>query len=153
MAYRNREADAKAIWGWMSGAAETVVTTAQNVTEAAGDAAVDYGRKILQGVLSGINEVAPSALPTATAALAQLSYSGQVGNFQSAMESIVLSAKFQKIVNDNAAYYGSPYFTRCYINTLSGFLQCSNAVFKSTTATAVEETAVEVMMEKGMFYE
>ena len=118
-----------------------------------GEAIVDSGRQLLRGVVQSINEVAPSALPTATAALAQLSYSGQVGNFQNAMEYIVLSAKFQKIVGDNAQYYGSPYFQRVYINTLSGFLQCEQPVFTATNATSVEESAVEELMSKGMFFE
>ena len=114
---------------------------------------VDGGRKLLGGIVGSINEIAPSAIPTATAALAQLSYMGQVGNFQSAMEYLVLSAKFQRIVDDNAVAYGSPLFQRVYINTLSGFLKCENPVFTSTFATSVEESAIEQFMREGMYYE
>lgn len=117
------------------------------------DAIVDGGRRLLGGIVSTVNEVVPSAIPTATAALAQLSYMGQVGNFQSAMEDIVLAAKFQQIVGDNAEFYGSPYFQRVYLNTLSGFLQCDHPEFTATTATSAEEIAVEEFMSKGMFFE
>lgn len=117
------------------------------------DGIADGGRKLLGGIVNSINEIAPSAIPTATAALAQLSYMGQVGNFQSAMEYIVLSAKFQHIVDDNATLYGSPYFQKCYLNTLSGFLQCDKPVFAATNATTVEESAIEQFMREGMFYE
>lgn len=118
-----------------------------------GDAIVDGGRRLLGGIVSTVNEVMPSAIPTATAALAQLSYMGQVGNFQSAMEDITLAGKFQQIVGDNAVYYGSPYFQRVYLNTLSGFLQCDHPEFSTTNATSVEEAAIEEFMSKGMFYE
>ena len=151
--YRDRAADAQAISNWLSGAANTVTTAASNIATATGDAALDFGRSIVSGVIGAVNEIAPSAIPTATAALAQLSYMGQVGNFQSAMENIVLSAKFQKIVDGNPEYSGSPYFKRVYVNTLSGFLQCGNPEFTSTTATATEVTAIEALMAGGMFYE
>ena len=118
-----------------------------------GNTVVDQGRALVNTVVSSVETMAPSAIPTATAALAQLSYIGQVGNFQSAMEDIVLSAKFQRIVNDNAQFYGSPLFERVYINTLSGFLQCDHPEFTATTATAVEEQAVEAFMSAGMFFE
>ena len=124
-----------------------------NIGSTIANGVVDGGRQLLGTIVNSVNEVVPSAIPTATAALAQLSYSGQVGNFQSAMEYIVLSAKFQKIVADNAVYYGSPYFQRVYLNTLSGFLQCDQPEFAATFATSVEEAAIEEFMSKGMFYE
>lgn len=144
--YRNREEDAKAI-------ANFFANTGQNIATATGDAVVDFGRSLLNGVVSTVSSIVPSAIPTATAALAQLSYMGQVGNFQSAMEYLVLSAKFQRIVDDNAVAYGSPLFQRVYINTLSGFLKCENPVFTSTFATSVEESAIEQFMREGMYYE
>lgn len=151
--YRDRAADARAIGNFFSGAAETVTTAASNIATATGDAALDFGRSIVSGIIGAVNDIAPSAIPTATAALAQLSYMGQVGNFQSAQEYLVLSAKFQKIVDGNPEYQGSPLFRRVYLNTLSGFLQCGNPEFTCTTATATEITAVEALMAAGMFYE
>lgn len=121
--------------------------------ETVGSAAVDVGRNLLNGIINGISEVAPSALPTATAALAQLSYRGTTGNFQSAMEPIVLSGKFQHISAMNPETQGSPCYLRDYINTFSGFILCDNPVFQSSIATSVEEGAVEAMMAKGFFYE
>lgn len=124
-----------------------------DVLENIGTAAVDAGRNLLNGIISGISEVAPSALPTATAALAQLSYRGTTGNFQSAMEPIVLSGKFQHISAMNPETQGSPCYLRDYINTFSGFILCDNPVFQSSIATSVEEGAVEAMMARGFFYE
>ena len=124
-----------------------------DVLEDIGSAAVDAGRNLLRGIINGINEVTPSALPTATAALAQLSYRGTTGNFQSAMEPIVLSGKFQHISAMNPETQGSPCYLRDYINTFSGFVLCDNPVFQSSIATSVEEGAVEAMMSKGFFYE
>lgn len=124
-----------------------------DVLEDIGSAAVDAGRNLLRGIINGINEVMPSALPTATAALAQLSYRGTTGNFQSAMEPIVLSGKFQHISAMNPETQGSPCYMRDYINTFSGFVLCDNPVFRSSIATSVEEGAVEAMMAKGFFYE
>ena len=118
-----------------------------------GSAAVDFGRNLLGGIIDGISDVAPPALPTATAALAQLSYRGTTGNFQSAMEPIVLSAKFQKISPMNPESQGSPCYLRDRISTFSGFVVCDNPVFQSSIATSVEESAVEAMMAKGFFYE
>lgn len=118
-----------------------------------GSAAVDFGRNLLGGIIDGISDVAPSALPTATAALAQLSYRGTTGNFQSAMEPIVLSGKFQHISAMNPETQGSPCYMRDHINTFSGFVMCDNPIFQSSIATSVEEGAVEAMMAKGFFYE
>lgn len=118
-----------------------------------GSAAVDFGRNLLGGIIDGISDIAPSALPTATAALAQLSYRGTTGNFQSAMEPVVLSAKFQKISAMNPETQGSPCYMRDYINTFSGFVMCDNPVFQSSIATSVEESAIEALMQRGFFYE
>jgi hypothetical protein len=123
------------------------------IASSIGNSIVDAGRNLLGTVVNGINTIMPSALPTATAALAQLSYRGTTGNFQSAMEPIVLSAKFQKISPMNPETQGSPCYLRDRISTFSGFVMCDNPVFQSSIATSVEESAVEAMMAKGFFYE
>lgn len=126
---------------------------AEAVAADIGEAAVDAGRALLKGVISTVNEIAPNALPTATAALAQLSYRGTTGNFQSAQEPLVLSAKFQLISQMNPETTGSPCYQRDYINTFSGFVLCDNPVFRSTTATGIEEAAVEALLAAGIYYE
>jgi hypothetical protein len=118
-----------------------------------GNDIVDKGRSLLSSVVSGASDVINAALPTATAALAQLSYSGSVGNFTSAQEDIQLTAKFQLISEMAPEKRGSPCYRNLVINTLSGFVMCENPVFRSAIATSVEESAVEAFMTGGFFYE
>lgn len=118
-----------------------------------GNTIVDGGRQLLKDVIGSVETVIPNALPTAAAALAQLSYRGTTGNFQSAMEYITLSAKFQHISPMNPETQGSPCFMRDYINTFEGFVLCDHPQFASNMATSVEETAVEAFMTGGFYYE
>jgi len=124
-----------------------------SIASSIGNAIVDGGRQLLGGLISSVETVMPSALPTAAAALAQLSYRGTTGNFQSAMEYITLSAKFQHISPMNPETQGSPCFMRDYINTFEGFVLCDHPQFASNMATSVEETAVEAFMAGGFYYE
>lgn len=115
---------------------------------------VDAGRNSLWNIIkSTAQKVIPGAVSAAQAAIAQLSYSGTTGNFQSASETIVLSAKFQPIVEQAPDKIGSPLYQKKYINTLSGFVKCEDAVFSTTLATSTEEEAVEAFMNNGFFYE
>lgn len=107
----------------------------------------------LERLWSGVKSVIPGAVSAAKGALAQLSYSGSTGNFTTAIENITLSAKFQRIVDQAPNKIGSPLYKNVYINTLSGFVLCERPVFKSTTATVEEETAIEEFMSRGFFYE
>lgn len=108
---------------------------------------------LLDRIVATIKKAAPTAISTANAALAQLSYSGSTGNFQSASENITLSAKFQPIVEQNPEHVGSPLYQRVYLNTLSGYVKCENAVFAAPNATSNEETAIEAFLNGGFFYE
>lgn len=118
-----------------------------------GNDIVDKGRSLLSSVISGASDVINAALPTATAALAQLSYSGAVGNFSSASEPIQLTAKFQRISEMSPEKKGSPCYKNLRLNTLSGFVMCENPVFHSSIATSIEESAVEAFMAGGFYYE
>ena len=104
-------------------------------------------------LVSAAKEVLPKAVATAQAALAQLSYSGSTGNFLSTEETITLSAKFYKIVDQYPEKIGCPLYKAVYLNTLSGFAQCRNAVFSSSTATTEEEIAIEAFLNNGFYYE
>lgn len=130
-----------------------IASSVSGIATSIGNAVVDEGRQLLNGVVSTVRKVFPSALPTATAALAQLSYRGTTGNFQSAMEPIVLSAKFQHISAMNPETQGSPCYQRDLINTFSGFIMCENPVFSGSIGTDVERTAVEAFMAGGFYYE
>lgn len=128
-------------------------TNSGGIFGAIGNAIVDSGRALLDSIVSSIKPVLPGALSAANAALAQLSYNGSTGNFQSAQEDIVLTGKFQQIVAQYPEKIGSPYYQAVYLNTLSGFVKCQDAVFASTTATNLEEAAVEAFLNGGFFYE
>lgn len=108
---------------------------------------------LLDKIVAAAKSIIPTALSTANAALAQLSYSGSVGNFQSASEVISLTARFHPIVAQSPAKIGSPCYKNAYINTLSGFVKCQNAVFGANGATVTEEQAIESFMNNGFFYE
>lgn len=115
---------------------------------------VDAGRNNLWDIIkSTVGKVIPGAISAANAALAQLSYNGSTGNFQSAQEDIVLTGKFQPIVAQYPEKIGSPCYKAAYLNTFSGFVKCQDAVFAATTATSIEETAVETFLNNGFYYE
>ncbi|MBO7183057.1 MAG: hypothetical protein J6V49_02880 [Bacteroidales bacterium] len=138
-----------------SGKIDSAWTRAKNTITGAitGNNIVDEGRSLLEGVVSSVREVLPKALSTANAAMAQLSFSGTTGNFQSASEDIVLSAKFQPIVEQYPEKIGSPLYKKRYLHDLSGFIKCEDAVFSTTLATSVEEQAVEEFLNSGFFFE
>ena len=115
---------------------------------------VDSGKNSLWNIIeSTVKQVIPKAVSSAQAALAQLSYSGSTGNFQSAEENITLSARFFKIVDQYPEKIGSPCYRSAFLNTFSGFVKCKDAVFSSTTATSTEEQAIEIFMNSGFYYE
>lgn len=107
----------------------------------------------LDRLAGAVAKVLPNAASAAKGALAQLSYSGSAGNFQTAFELITLSAKFQWIVDQAPEKIGNPLFKNRYIKDLSGFVKCEIPVFSGTIATSLEEEAVETFMSGGFFYE
>lgn len=107
----------------------------------------------LDRIVNAAKKVLPGAVSTAQAALAQLSYSGSTGNFQSAEETISLTAKFQPIVDQYPEKIGSPLYQAVIINTLSGFVLCKDAAIGLTIATGIEEEAVTSFLNSGFYYE
>lgn len=120
-----------------------------------GNTIVDKGRALLSGVIEGARDVINTALPSATAALAKLSFSGATGNFTSANENIVLSGKFQIIAETAPNKKGSPCYKNLLISSIpnGGFVMCENPVFAAGTATVTEEKAVEEFLKGGFYYE
>ena len=142
-------------YGWMrQWARDTLKETGNPVPELSevmesaqtGDNAIDR-------IINSVKKVIPKAVSTAQAALAQLSYSGTTGNFQSAEETITLVGKFLPLVDTYPEKIGSPLYKPKVINSLSGFLLCKDAVFESTIATETEKTAVEAFLNSGMYFE
>ena len=131
----------------------TLAEGAQNIINNITNPIVDEGRSLLSGIVSSVKAVIPKAVASANAALAQLSYSGSTGNFQSAEENITLSARFFKIVDQYPDKIGSPCYKYAFLNTFSGFVKCKDAVFSSVIATSTEEQAIEIFMNSGFYYE
>lgn len=107
----------------------------------------------LDRIVNAAKKVIPGAVSTAQAALAQLSYSGNTGNFQSAEETISLTAKFMPIVDQFPEKIGSPLYKAVVINTLSGFVLCKDATIALTIATGHEEEAITSFLNGGFYYE
>lgn len=111
------------------------------------------GDSLLDRLVAAAGRVLPKAMNAAKGALAQLSYSGTTGNFQTALEFITLSAKFMQIVPQAPEKIGSPLYQSVMINSLNGFVKTERAVFSSPIATTTEEEAVEAFMNNGFYYE
>lgn len=142
-------------YGWMrQWARDTLKQTGNPVPELAevmeeaktGDSAIDR-------IINSVKKVIPKAVSTAQAAMAQLSYSGSTGNFTSAEETITLVGRFLPLVDQYPEKIGSPLHKAVYLNTLSGFAVCKDAVFSSSFATTTEETAIEQFLNSGLFLE
>ena len=117
------------------------------------NAVVSAGRQLLNGVIDSTKNWLPKAISSAQAAIAQLSYSGSTGNFLSTEENIGLTGKFFRMADQYPEKIGSPLYSAVYLNTLTGFTKCQNAIFSSSIATTVEETAVETFLNNGFYYE
>ncbi len=150
--YRSREEDAAAIGGFFTGAANRVKDTASTAIASAVNPVVAEGRAMLDSVVTSIKAVAPTAIATATAALAKLQYSGTTGNFQSATEDIVLTLTAYDVAEDNSAHIGAPYRKTVPLWLIGGFCQCENAKLE-LSCTYAEQKAVEELLNKGVYLE
>jgi len=145
------EASNKLLGWWQPG------ELANTIVEKSGEALSETVDKAENALWSfsdyAIEHIFPNVASSAAAALAQLSYSGATGNFQSAMENITLFAKFQKIAEQYPERIGRPYCRKVRLNTLSGFISCQAPSFHSTIATTDEEALIEAFMSGGFYYE
>lgn len=140
-------------YGWLRQWSRDV-TNAPDLADVMTDAKENRGGdSLLDRLIAGVGRVLPNAISAAKGALAQLSYSGTTGNFQTALEFITLSAKFMQIVPQSPEKIGSPLYQSVMINTLNGFVKTERAVFASPIATTTEEEAVEAFMNNGFYYE
>lgn len=139
-------------YGWIRQGARDLVNAPELATVME-EAKENAGNSLLDRLVSSVKKVIPGAVSTAQAALAQLSYSGSTGNFQSAEETISLTAKFQPIVDQYPEKIGSPLYRAVVINTLSGFVLCRDAVIALPTATGREEDALTSILNSGFYYE
>lgn len=136
----------------LSVAAPIAGEVAQDVAGQVASALLDKGKSALNGLLDGVNRVMPSLLPTATAAMATLSFRGSQGNFATTQYGISLRADVLYITGANDYEIGRPLYRRVPISDLNGF-----ALFKdfhmeiSGNMTMAEADAIVELMEKGVF--
>lgn len=115
----------------------------------------DKARAAVGDIVNGVMRVVNKALPTAIAATATLQYRGSQGSFLSYLQdnNIKLMCKFLQIGADNSDLIGYPTnAANSLLSNYSGFVLCENAVIE-ITGTVIEETAIEDMLNAGVFME
>lgn len=113
---------------------------------------VSKGGEAIAGLLSGINKAMPSILPTATAALATLSFRGSQGNFATLKEDITLRGDFLSISGLDRENRGTPVYRRMMVGDLSGFAQFQDVhIAISDGMTVTEAEALEQLLQSGVF--
>lgn len=115
----------------------------------------EKARAAVDDIINGVMRVANKALPAAIAASAALQYRGSQGSFLSYLQdnNIKLMCKFFQIGADNSDLIGYPTnAANSLLSNYSGFVLCENAVIE-ITGTVIEETAIEDMLNAGVFME
>ena len=115
----------------------------------------DKARAAVGDIVNGVMRVVNKALPTAIAATATLQYRGSQGSFLSYLQdnNIKLMCKLLQIGADNSDLIGYPTnAANSLLSNYSGFVLCENAVIE-ITGTVIEETAIEDMLNSGVFME
>lgn len=115
----------------------------------------DKARAAVGDIVNGVMRVVNKALPTAIAATATLQYRGSQGSFLSYLQdnNIKLMCKFLQIGADNSDLIGYPTnAANSLLSNYSGFVLCENAVIE-IAGTVIEETAIEDMLNAGVFME
>lgn len=113
---------------------------------------VQAGGNAVAGLVSGINRVMPNMLPTATAAMAELSYRGTQGSFASTQYPIVLKCEFMDVAEITPELYGYPMNEYKILGQLTGMTVCKDT-HVSFPCTVKEEEAIEQFLNSGVFLE
>lgn len=135
-----------------AGIAGTASSTWEKVTESAksiGRRIVDTAGESVKKVVSGVNNIAPNMLPTATATLAELSFRGNQSSFSALLRPIRLVSKTLPIAGSNARKFGYPACKSRPPQNLTGFCLTQNAMFE-ISGTIEEEQALEELFNKGV---
>lgn len=149
---RGLQQGVRSIGNTVGSAVENAATAAGNYITSFADPIIGEGREAINNIITSVERVAPTAIATATAALAKLQFSGMTGNFQSATENIVLTLTAFNVADDNSVNIGAPYRKVAPLGILGGFCQCENAKVQ-LTCTETEQRAVEELLNKGVFIE
>lgn len=102
------------------------------------------------GLVNSVNKIMPNMLPTATAALAEMSFRGSQGNFATTVYPIVLKCEFLRTADPLPERYGYPCNEFRALGGVSGFVLCKDAQVK-ISGTIDEEEAVEQFLNNGCY--
>ena len=138
-----------AAWNWGAEKVESGISWAKDQVTGFGQNLVQAGTEALGNLISGVNKVMPSMLPTITACLATLSYRGSQGNFASVSYPIVLTASFLDISGIAPDKFGYPYCKSRPPEDLTGFALAKNSRFH-ISGTMPEEEALEAFFDRGV---
>lgn len=100
---------------------------------------------ILSGTVGGISSAVEASIP-------QLQTAGGTGKISDYYFSPSLVGQFFELVEENQQGYGRPLCKRRVINTLSGFILCSDADV-SIPGTKEENISIKRYMDSGFYYE
>ena len=113
--------------------------------------ALDQSKR--NSLLSSLKEIAGDIGSAALAAAGTCQSMGSTGGFAALTELILIQWYFQKIMDDDPVHYGYPLCQKKKINTLSGFVLCSNGDDFTASCTPAERQAILAFMEAGFYYE
>lgn len=110
----------------------------------------DKAKMAVTGLVNSVNKVMPNMLPTATAALAEMSFRGSQGNFATTVYPIVLKCEFLRTADPLPERYGFPCNEFRALGGVSGFVLCKDAQVK-ISGTIDEEEAIEQFLNNGCY--
>ena len=115
---------------------------------------VNGAAEALATFVEGVNKAMPSILPTATAALATLSFRGTQGNFSTISYPIVLRADFMHISGLDRENRGTPVNRRLKVGDLSGFALFQDVHLETSgNMTQASCEALERLLMSGIYLE
>lgn len=120
--------------------------------EGAAKSLVQAGSNAISSIVGGVNKVFPNMLPTATAALAELSFRGTQGSFASSQYPIILKCEFMDIAEVTPELFGYPTNEFKILGQLTGMTVCKDT-HVSFPCTVKEEEAIEQFLNNGVFLE
>ena len=138
--------------------APTLAETAQKALPIVGESVasnvVNGAAEALASLVEGVNKAMPSILPTATAALASLSFRGTQGNFTTISYPIVLRADFMYISGMDRENRGTPVNRRLKVGELSGFALFEDVHMETSgNMTQASCEALERLLMSGVYLE
>ena len=134
----------------VKGIASDVLDWAGDITQKAIRKIGGYAKEGVTELVSSVNAVSPNMLPTATAALAEMSFRGSQGNFATTVYPIVLKCEFLRIAEPRPERYGYPCNEFRALGSVNGFVLCKDAQIK-ISGTIDEEEIVEKFLNQGVY--